>query len=176
MTDNRLIEAFKVSIDRMLKDYGISDFEVSRLSQPTDQFAGASEDSDIKTQIFIHQVAREVIQNCPEEIGGFLRNTRAIMLQFDVLKWNDLENPIDYTANDIAEILSDLIFDRAFIKEIRKYGIRLESRSSIRSQYFINDRERFENVASLDVTASYTNTRIRKPVSVNNVFPAIERI
>lgn len=173
MTENHLISSIKNCIDRKLPIYNIRNFEVSRSAQPTDQFTGASVDSNIKTQIFLRQIARELIQNSPSEINEYRYTNRASTIQIDIFKWLDIKNFNDRSSFDVAEILGDMLFDRSTINELREVGIRLESRTPIRPNYFVNDNEKYESIASFDILLSYTSVLRTDVPEITNIAPFI---
>ena len=57
MNSNALITALIAEIESQLNDQGITNFEVARNFQPSDQYSGGDVDSDIKTQIFLHAIS-----------------------------------------------------------------------------------------------------------------------
>lgn len=190
MLDNLLIGTLKKCLDRDLHLYGVNNFEVSRSAQPTDQYTSGDQDSPVKTQIFLHQVEQALIQNSPcysenrsERVTEFnydgtvketivtsiRQTTKEVKIRIDVIKWLDIKDPASLTSDDVAEIISDYLFDIETITCLRKEGIRMMSRSSIRPDYIVNEKERYENFASFDVVVTYTTTRKRVVKQVDHV-------
>lgn len=171
MSDNQIISALKKVLENNLPDFGLNNFEISRSVQPTDQYISGSADSNIKTQIFIHRVANQLIQNAPIEkvVGGddlsieyiYIHNRSAI-IEFDIVHYFDHTDIKAMSCIDVAELISDVLFDRTIIDELRKDKIRLEQRSSIRPAYIINESERFESFTSFDIELTYQTVRRRK--------------
>ena len=159
MKDNLIIKALIECISQKLTEQGFTSFEVSRSAQPTDQYLGADIDSRIKTQIFLHQISHKILQNAATEYKGEIESNRAVKVQIDCFHYYDIRDFDAFTPDDIAELISDMLFARDTIRCLREQGIRLESRTGIRPSFYINDKEHFENVASFDIVITYTNHR-----------------
>ena len=58
MTDNQMMIALILEIERQLNLVGITDFEVGRNQQPTNQYTGGDEDDPIKTRVFLYAITK----------------------------------------------------------------------------------------------------------------------
>ena len=56
MTDNEMMIALIEEVENQLGLIGVTDFEVSRNQQPSNQYAGADKDDTIKTRIFLYAI------------------------------------------------------------------------------------------------------------------------
>lgn len=162
MRDNLIIAAIKSCLDENLPLWGLNDFEVSRSAQPTDQSVSGGYDTTYKTQILLHQISHVIFHDAPEMSGEFMVNNRGARIQFDIIHNFDPSDISELTPDDVAELVSDLLVDPYIIKKLRQDGVRVQERSSIRPLFFVNESERYENMASFDLFVTYETHRYRR--------------
>lgn len=174
--DGAAINQLAIEIERQLTTYfgfDSADLEVSRNNQPTQQHAGA-EDNSPRYQIFITKVSAGVrvgggfkdIYNDSTNLND--RNYTHIVpgvYQVDVLaapiQSETDPSDADYEANDLSQLLSNMINQMDFITSMRNLGIYIEKAGESRPSYIVNDSELYEMNPSFDINLHYNSEYVK---------------
>ena len=166
MTDNQMMIALIAEIERQLTLVGITDFEVGRNQQPTNQYTGADKDDPIKTRVFLYAVTkgndghgRAYLQSTDTESfrrTDFQQKSKSI--QVTVIHEFD-ESDIDArTPEDMGDLLHDLLDSPDAIKVLRDNEIFVQDVGDVRPVFFVNDKDRNESVPNFDLLVNYSSS------------------
>lgn len=176
MTENELIIALKSEIENQLTMAGVSNFEVSRSAQPTDQFTGASVDSIAKTQVFLRPISPSVNYNLAPSRTYSNTNAsvtyshdKAMTIQIDVLTDFDYTDINALSAFDLCETISQTLFEYDAIYNLRQSGVRIQSKTDTRPAFPVLDKDRFESSPNFDLVVTYTTERTKTVTEVTKV-------
>ncbi|MEM8099263.1 hypothetical protein Q4R58_12780 [Morganella morganii] len=81
-----------------------------------------------------------------------------------------------YTAKDITSIVRMIVNSLPFVEALRKQGIGVQRATGIRTPYFLNDRDNYEQNPSFDFNVTYTRTLRPETAVVTALYPDIHRI
>jgi hypothetical protein len=182
MTDNEMMSALIAETERQLTLYGITDFEVSRGMQPTNQYAGADKDDPIKTRIFLHNVANPNHGRSREYTLDIASPTRTDthhkgkIIQYSVLHHFDYKDPDAFTPEDMANLVQQLMDSPDAIKKLIESDIFQQEVSDVRPTFKVNDKDRNESMPTFDLTVNYNSSINKTAIIVDSLGHEIERI
>ena len=165
MNSNQLIIAVIEEIENQLNMVGVSDFEVSRNFQPTDQYSGADVDSDIKTRIYLHSITNPVIghsrkYNSTSTKRADLQHSTKVY-QVSVLHSFDYTDVDAMTPEDMCALVRALLDSPDAIKNLRANDVYLQEVGDVRPIFFVNDKDQNESVPNFDLTVVYRSEIIK---------------
>jgi hypothetical protein len=184
MTDNQMMIYMIAEIERQLTLVGITDFEVGRNQQPTNQYTGASEDDPIKTRVFLFAVTKGSDghgRSYTVETGGepfkrtdFQQKNKAI--QISVAHYFDETDINARTPEDMSDLIHDLLDSPDAIASLRVNEIFVQEVSDVRPVFFTNDKDRFESLPNFDLQVNYSSAITKAAGFVNVSVGDIERV
>jgi len=165
VNSNALITALIDEIESQLNEQGITNFNVSRNFQPSDQHSGGDVDSEIKTQIFLHAISNPSLGHSRKYNSD---NTKRADLQHltkvyqvSVLHSFDYEDVNAMTPEDMCALVRALIDSPDAIKNLRAKDIFLQEVTDLRPIFFVNDKDQNESVPNFDLTATYRSEIVK---------------
>lgn len=165
MTDNQMMIALILEIERQLNLVGVTDFEVSRNQQPTNQYTGGSKDDPIKTRVFLYAVTKGSDghgRNYTLEDGSkpFQRTDfqqKHKTIQVSVAHDFDETDVNARTPEDMSDLIHDLLDSPDAIQALRDKEIFVQEVGNVRPVFFTNDTDRFESLPNFDLTVNYSS-------------------
>lgn len=177
MNSNVLVTALIEEIESQLNEQGITDFEVSRNFQPSQQFSGGDNYSDIKTQIYLHAISNPSLGHSRKYNSD---NTKRADLQHLTKVYQvSVLHAFDYTdvdampPEDMCALVRALIDSPDAIKSLRAKNIFLQEVTDLRPIFFVNDKDQNESVPNFDLTAVYRSEIIKNIDYVDNVVGVV---
>ncbi len=163
MTDNEMMIHLIAEIERQLTLVGVSDFEVSRNQQPTNQYTGGSKDDPIKTRVFLYAVTkgsgghgRNYITGAEFKRTDFQQKFKDI--QISVVHEFDETDINARTPEDMSDLIHDLLDSPDAIKSLRDNKVFVQEVGNVRPVFFTNDQDRFESLPNFDLTVNYCSS------------------
>lgn len=167
MTDNEMMIAIILEIENQLElvSFGVAgtDFEVGRNQQQTNQYTGGDEDDPIKTRIFLYSVTKSNDGHGRSYSSGenFTRTDfqqRSKSIQVSVIHSFDETNINDKTAEDVADLVHDLLDSPDAIKNLRDKNIFVQNVGDVRPIFFVNEKDRNEQAPNFDLLVNYSTS------------------
>tara|TARA_R110000851_G_scaffold60415_7_gene139483 strand:- start:818 stop:1372 length:555 start_codon:yes stop_codon:yes gene_type:complete len=165
MTDNQMMIYIIAEIERQLTLVGITDFEVGRNQQPTNQYTGGSKDDPIKTRVFLYTATKGSDGHgrsyTPEDGAepfkrtDFQQKNKAI--QVSVVHSFDETDINARTPEDMSDLIHDLLDSPDAVASLRVNKIFLQEVSDVRPIFFTNDKDRFESLPNFDLQVNYSS-------------------
>lgn len=181
MTDNEMMIAIIEEIENQLTIVGVTNFEVSRNYQPTNQYVGSSNIDPIKTRIFLYAITKVSDGHGRAYTTGaeFTRTDfqqRSKTIQASVIHYFDETDINARTPEDMADLVHDLLDSPDAIKNLRDKKIFLQNVGDVRPVFFINDSDGNESAPNFDLLVNYASS-ITKPAGyVDDVAGVIEAV
>ena len=152
-------------IERQLTLVGITNFEVGRNQQPTNQYTGGSQDDPIKTRVFLFAVTNGsdghgrsyTIEDGAEPFKrtDFQQKSKAI--QISVAHYFDETDINARTPEDMSGLIHDLLDSPDSVEALRVNKIFMQEVSNVRPVFFTNDKDRFESLPNFDLQINYSS-------------------
>lgn len=181
MTDNEMMAFIIAEIERQLNLVGLTDFEVSRNHQPSNQYTGGDKDDPIKTRIFLYAITkgsdghgRSYTTGAEFKRADFQQKSKTV--QVSIVHYFDFTDVNARTPEDIGDLVHDLMDSPDAIKSLRDDAIFLQEVGDVRPVFFTNDKDRSESVPNFDLTVNYSSSITKDAGFVDSVEAGIERI
>lgn len=182
MTDNQMMISLIEEIENQFTLFGISNAEVSRGYQPTNQFTGADKDDPIKTRVFLYAITNPNHGRSRRYSGGNLDPKRsdyqhkAKAIQVSVLHYFDPGDVNARTPEDMSNLVRDLIDSPDAIKNLRDKKVFLQECGDVRPIFTINDKDRNESTPNFDLTVNYTSSIEKASSTVTDVESVVQGV
>lgn len=167
MTDNEMMISLIEEIENQFTIVGVTDFEVGRNQQPTNQYTGSDKDDPIKTRVFLYAVTkgsdghgRAYNQGVEFTRTDFQQRSKSI--QISIIHSFDEADINSRTPEDMADLVHDLLDSPDAIKNLREKKIFLQEVGDVRPIFFVNDKDRNESTPNFDVLVNFASS-ITKP-------------
>ena len=163
MTDNEMMIAMILEIENQLTLVGVTDFEVGRDHQPTNQHTGSGKDDTIKTRVFLYSITkssdghgRRYTQGVTFDRTDFQQKSKS--MQVSVIHSFNEADINARTPEDMADLIHDLLDSPDAIFNLRAKGIFLQNVGDVRPVFFTNNNDRNESVPNFDVKLNYSSS------------------
>ena len=184
MTDNEMMIAMILEIERQLDLVGITDYEVSRNQQPTNQYTGGDEDDPIKTRVFLYAITKGSDGHgrsyTVDPAGSDFKRTdfqqKFKSVQVSVVHSFDETDVSSKTPEDMADLLHDLLDSPDAIAALRAKEIFLQEVEDVRPVFFTNDKDRYESVPNFDLTVNYSSSITKSAGFVDESEGVVDRV
>ena len=158
--------ALIAEIERQLTLVNVTNFEVSRNQQPTNQYTGGSQDDPIKTRVFLFAVTTGSDghgRGYTTESGGnpFTRTDfqqKSKSIQISVVHSFDESDINARTPEDMSYLIHDLLDSPDAIQALRDNEIFLQEVGNVRPVFFTNDKDRYESAPNFDLLVNYSSS------------------
>ena len=164
MIDNEMMIALIEEVENQLGLIGVTDFEVSRNQQPSNQYAGADKDDPIKTRIFLYAITNpnhgksRLYSGTDIDFKRADTHHKAKTVQVSVLHYYDYSDPSAMTPEDMANTVQQLLDSPDAIRNLRAKNVFMQEVSDVRPVFTINDKDRNESTPNFDLTVNYASS------------------
>ncbi len=149
-----------------------SDLSISRGYQASEQYAGANPQS-VKYQIYINPVTpstSQVGRGFKDDIGSTVsnrtyENIRRVTYQVNCLADYDEYDDTSLEAQDLAQAVNELIMQLDSIESLIGLDLNMQSVTSVRPSFTVNNQQNYESTPSFDMTLTY-NVEYAKEVAL----------
>jgi hypothetical protein len=179
MTDNELIRLLIPLIRDGLRPLGISDIEIKKQYQPTQQGTPGG------NVLFLHKIG-DYRYGFPErkdvwdrEAGNFAHTESQWMqttFQVNALIPQDPKHTDLPTASDVLNLTACILQSDATRQTLQSHKVGIYRMQDIHQIYFVDDRDRFEASPSFDFTLTHRRTITSRAPSVNTFEQHIYRV
>lgn len=182
MTDNELMITIKAELDSQLTGQGVTDFEVSRNQQPTNQYTGADKDDPIKTRVFLYAITNPTNWRSRRYTGEDVNLKRTDIyhksksIQISVLHYFDYTDVNALTPEDMCNLVRDLIDSPDAIKNLRDNRVYLQEAGDVRPVFTVNDKDQTESMPSFDIIVNYQQSIVKSAGYVDTVVDETEGV
>lgn len=184
MNDNRMMIALISEIERQFDLVGVTNYEVGRSQQPTNQYTGGSVDDSIKTRVFLYAITKGSDGHgrsyTPSSVGSdFKRNDfqqKFKSIQVSVVHSFDEKDINARTPEDMTDLLHDLLDSPDAIKALRNEEIFLQDVGNVRPVFFTNDTDRYESLPNFDLQLNYSSSITKVADYFDDVDDVVEGV
>jgi hypothetical protein len=170
MNDNDVLAALIASLRTSLDSYGLTTVGIEQSYQPRQIGINRT------PTVYLHKIManrwgwvgrKDVFNTEQSEFNHSDVYYRAATFQIDGLALQDPRKIDQLTASDLVETSADALQSLETIESLAKKQIRIERITQIRENYFIDDRDRHEQVPSFDCIVTYliNRTAVTPPVT-----------
>ena len=178
MTDNEVIEIFRPIVIQGLIDYGYLNVTVKQSNQPTQQGI------NLNPTVYFFKVSNlryGFLGRYSKWVNPVMRHTEIQYIEstFQISSLV-LQNPKDLsspTASDLINAVGDILQSEKTCDILDKSGIGVLRIRNIPNPYFVDDKDQFEAIASIEFTLVYENSRISQdPIITPPIVPYIHGV
>lgn len=171
----KLIEILRAGLDGL----GLTDVLILQAYQPTQQ--GVPEDRvvyihKIATPRYGHPIEKSVYNESNDNFDVNETFWRTPSWQFSARAQQEPDDLTGLTASDLADTVADILQQSSTIDALLTDGIGIEKITDVRIIRELNEKDRFEENPSFDVTLSYQKTYVSTVPAVDIVEHNIDRV